>query len=128
MDVLRKGISMKKMLMVMIFTLVSNNYAFEDLQTTKIYKKEEQANTFLDASSPRIEEYEDMDNGLSHLDEYDQNITDNIIPPKVGAAEAMFKQALGALLIRYISLKETARIYFIEVKNVLAQWYHTIIK
>jgi len=108
--------------------LVSNNYAFEDLQATTTYNKEEQKNTFLDASLPLIEEYEDMHNGLSLLDEYDQSITDNVTPPQVSAAEALFKQALGALLIRYISLKETARVYFTEFKNVLAGWYHSIIK
>jgi hypothetical protein len=128
MNVLRKGITMKKILIIMMLTLVSSNYAFEDLQSTTTYKKEEQKNTFLDATSPRIEEYEDVHNSLSHIDEYDQAITDNVTPPQVSPAEAMFKEALGALLIRYISLRETARTYFTQFKNVLVQWYHTIIK
>lgn len=127
MNVLQKGIRVKKTLIMMMIILTSNNYAFEDLQATITYKNEEQNNTFLDASSPLVEEYEDTYTGLSHLDEYDQSITDNVTPPKVSLAEAMFKQALGSLLIRYISLKEAARMYFTEFKNILARWYDNII-
>lgn len=126
MSIIEEGIFMKKIAIILMITLVSKSNAFEDLQSTK-YTVTESCGTFLDAASPYIEEYEDENNGLLHLDEYDQSITDNVTPPKVSTGEAMLKEALGALLIRYISLRETARIYLREFKNMLAQWYHNII-
>lgn len=120
---------MKKMLTVVMVTLISNSSAFEDLQSTAPMHEQLQAQptNLLDASLPIAQEYlEEEEDTLQNIDEYDQNISDNIIPTKIGNAEALFKEALGALLVRYMSLKEIARTYFEEVKNRLTKWYHNL--
>lgn len=123
MSVYKKGIFMKKIVITLIICLVTTGNAFEDLQSTP-HVKEEQSVTFLDASSSLLT-YEDTSD-LDHLSEYDQNVTDNVTPPKVSSAEAMLKEALGSLLIRYITAREVARAYFKDFSNKVAQWYHNI--
>jgi hypothetical protein len=117
---------MKKIVVALMITLISNsNNAFEDLQATT-HTRQEKCNTFLDAAT-LIEESQDENNTLQLFDEYDQSISNHVTPPKVGKAEAVLKEAFGALLVRYISLREVARIYFKEIKDALTNWYHNTI-
>ena len=119
---------MKKMVIVLMVTMISSNSsAFEDLEATPHTIVNEEPAAFLDASSP-IDENSYQEDELQGIDEYDQNVTDNVTSPKISAAEAMFKEMLGAMLVRYISLREIAREYFTEVKNVLMQWYQRMVK
>lgn len=127
---------MKKMAMILVMAMVSSNsYASEDIEL------------FLDANAS-IDEYSDeytyeLYNAINNeeiaeilyeedlaeaIDEYDQNVTDNVAPVQVSSAEVLFHQAMGALLVHYINLRESAREYFEEAKNLLIQWYHSIIK
>lgn len=119
---------MKKMAIVLMVTMVSSNSsAFDDLQSTPHTILNEESTTFLDAGS-LVNEDSYQENEVQGINEYDQNVTDNVMSPKVSTAEAMFKEMLGAALVRYISLREIAREYFNEAKNVLMQWYQKIVK
>lgn len=118
---------MKKMVIVLMVTMVSSNScAFDDLQATTRTIVNEEPTTFLDASS-LVNEDSYQEDEVQGIDEYDQNVTDNVIPPKISQAEVMFKEMLGAVLVRYISLREVAREYFTEAKNVVMQWYQKIV-
>lgn len=139
-------IFMKKIAIALIAALMSNNSsAFQDFQSTPRTLAPEQEVRFLETHADinryvPIDEYTDQDeymdqdkyveydDRLKDLDEYDQNITDNVASPKIGTAEAFLREVLGSLLIRYISMRETARLYCKEVKDILIQWYHRIIK
>lgn len=118
---------MKKMVIVLMAAMVSSNSsAFEDLEATSHTIITEEQTTFLDASTP-INACSYQEEDVQGIDEYDQNVTDNVTPPKVSTTEAMFKEMLGAVLVRYISLREVAREYFTEAKNVVMQWYQKIV-
>jgi hypothetical protein len=120
---------MKKILVILMATLVSSNSsAFEDLQSTPKKSLHRDKNSFLDASSKAIDEYAFQGNNQQALDEYDQNVTDHVKPPKMCAAEILFKEMVGSLFVNYLHMKELARIYFQEVKDVLSKWFTTIVK
>jgi len=120
---------MKKML-ILIITLLSVNKscAFEDLVSTpRHYNNSKENISFLDADSS--ENDRDVTRTVQNVyDEYDQAISDNTNPPKISNTQALLAEVAGALLVKYISLREKARVYFQDIKNVLTQWYHSIIK
>jgi hypothetical protein len=119
---------MKKIAIVLMFVMVSSNsIAFEDLQATSHTILNDQPTTFLDTTE-LINEYSSEKDNERDIEEYDQNITDKAISPKVNRAEAMLKEILGTLLVRYISLRETASAYLKEAQNAIIQWYHRIVK
>ncbi len=68
-----------------------------------------------------------MEEDSQDLQEYDQHITDNVKPSKISQGEALLREMLGALLVRYILLKEKASDYFQDFKNVVTHWYHTFV-
>ena len=132
---------MKKMVIAFIVALASgNSNAFEDLQSTPpTLQFNEKRTFFLDANSEEAIEYMQQEERekesqvlvheeLENIEEYDQNITDNVTSPKVSTAEAIIRQALGELLIRYISLKEAASVYFAEIKDAFFKWYQNMVK
>ncbi|HLC06826.1 MAG TPA: hypothetical protein VJJ26_01435 [Candidatus Babeliales bacterium] len=119
---------MQKMLMVLMVALVSSNSsAFEDLRSTPKETFRAQNERFLDAADQVVDEYTHKEDALENIDEYDQNVTDNVQPPTISPAKALLTEILGSLLVRYISMRETMRIYFQDLKQVLNKWYHLYI-
>jgi len=125
---------MKKIVLIAIVLLISSkSNAFEDLTSVSRMPTLENHTTFLDSDSLEDDlrnhhsDYATSRNMLEDIEEYDKNVSDNVTPPKIGKAEALFKEMLGVLLIRYISLRENMQTYFRNAKAVLAQWYHRII-
>lgn len=123
---------MKKIVLIAIIILISSkSYAFEDLKSVSRMPKLENNTTFLDADS--LENGYDnqhdyaMDKDMQDIEEYDKNVSDNVIPPKISKAEALCKEMLGVLLIRYINMRENMKTYFRSAKTALMQWYHRII-
>jgi hypothetical protein len=133
---------MKKMMIILIVALGSSkssaDNAFEDLQSTPhedVYECIDNT-CFLEIAADdesvtinrTVEEQGNQDEVVvtqqDQLDEYDQNVSDNVQPPKISAAQQMLARVFGELLVRYINMKELARVYFHEVKDVLAKWYH----
>jgi hypothetical protein len=122
---------MKKTLFVLMVSLVSSNSsAFEDLQSTPKTELPRCESCFLDVDNKQTDKYTQQlsERQEQDLDEYDQNVTDNVKPPKVSNAQAMFKEIMGSLLVRCIALRELAQVYFKEFKETFARWYHNIIK
>jgi hypothetical protein len=136
---------MKKMIIAFMVALVSvNSNTFEDLQSTPPTLQFDQHNVFLEANTSAGEEAIEyaqneeekekestavvIDEESENMEEYDQNVTDNVNAPKISNAEALIRQALGELLIRYISLKEVASVYFAEIKDAFFHWYQNIVK
>lgn len=68
-----------------------------------------------------------MEEDSEDLQEYDQHITNNVKPSKISQGEALLREMLGTLLVRYILLKEKASDYFQDFKNVVMDWYHAFI-
>lgn|SRR5690606_10002717 len=55
--------------------------------------------------------------------DYEQHVCDAVIPPKVSSMQAFFTQIGCSLLINYIVLKERVKIYFLDIKNMLKEWF-----
>jgi hypothetical protein len=125
---------MQKMLIIMAITLIANNiFAFQDLESTPCTLIHDHANVgFLDAaentSSRATYEAIDAEDALPGIEEYDRHVTDASTAPKVSAIEVALQKMVGTLIIHYISLRESARIHFHNIKNVITHWYHNIIK
>ena len=120
---------MKKIIILIVTFISPNSNAFEDLQSTPPVLALEQQSTFLDANSEDFASmYTPREDLLPNIDEYDQNVTDNVTSPTISSTEAFIREFLGALLVRYINVRETARIYYKEIKDMFMQWYHSIIK
>lgn len=117
---------MKSLVMILIVGLVSSSNAFEDLHSTPKEIFRTQNEHFLDAAD-RMDELIYKEDTENNLDEYDQNITDNVQSPKISFAKALLTEMLGSLLVRYITMRETARIYFHDFKEVLNKWYNLYI-
>lgn len=125
----RKGIIMKKGLLIIFVMVTVDNYGFlGDFQSKPLIFKQEEPVTFLEAdainkSIPRA----DFQQEDEIMDEYDQNITDNVKPPVISPLQAMCQELLAGLLIRYIIMREMTYTYLERVKNTITQWYHKII-
>ncbi|HSC24617.1 MAG TPA: hypothetical protein VLB80_00165 [Candidatus Babeliales bacterium] len=111
---------MKKMIIVLIITLVSSqnkaSVYYPELQT----KNNNSKNCFLDAS--QMDEY-GHNNDESCLDEYDQHVCDDVQPPKISAAKALLTEILGSALVRYIILREWINGYCRKIKGIISAWF-----
>jgi len=120
----------------MVALVGSNSNAFDDLVATpKRSLKPQKTARFLDATEQPIDEYTHTDeythkdeyahkeDSIQDVEEYDQNISDNVQLPKISPAKELLAKVFGELLVRYISMREIARIYFQEVKEALNKWY-----
>jgi hypothetical protein len=129
---------MQKMMIVLMVSLgSSNSNAFEDLQSTP--KKSYECvnnNSFLEQNSQMrsaviVDEYSNKEDGVEvvgivevdDVDDYEQAISNDVQPPKISAAQQMLAKVFGELLVRYISMREIARVYFHELKAALNNWY-----
>jgi hypothetical protein len=117
---------MKKIIIVLMLAMVGNeSIAFEDLQSTP-HSYETKETTFLDIDSTTRNLYEEED--AQDIAEYDQAVTDEVTSPKISNAQAMATEMFGALLVHYISARETAREYLKDIKDTFTKWYHQIVK
>ena len=117
---------MKKMFIVLMVALISgNSSAFEDLVATpqNSFLDNQESPRFLDATEQSIDEYAHTQDSLQDIEDYDKNISDNVQLPKISPAKELLAKVFGELLVRYISMREIARIYFQEAKDVLNKWY-----
>ena len=114
---------MKKTLMIISIILVNSANGFVENNDAS-YKNYSKQIGFLDAARDEYSYGEDQND----IDEYDQNICDDVCPPKISPAKALLTELLGSMLIRYIAMRELARGYFQDIKDVLAKWYNSIIK
>ena len=122
---------MKKIVIFLVVALVSSNSrAFEDLRSTPTRSISEcQDNDhFLDIAGQPADEYNHTEEMQQDIDEYDQNVSDNVQPPTISPAKEMLARVLGSLLVRYISMREIARAYCKEFKDIIAKWYGSIVK
>lgn len=116
---------MKKMIIVLMVIAMSyydQGYAGLDnslIQKENLLKHKE--SDFLDINQSG-EEYNDSIDQHT-INEYDQYVCDDIQPPKISAVRAMLTELLGALLVRYITMREMARIYFKEFKDTVSKWF-----
>ena len=58
--------------------------------------------------------------------EYEACIVDNVKPPVVSKPVAFLTHLGCAALIRYIALQEKAKVYFVEIKQLLNNWFKCI--
>ncbi len=120
---------MKKTLIVLMVALVgSTSNAFDDLTATpKKSLQPQETSRFLDTTEQPVDEYSHKEDSFQDVEEYDQNISDNVQSPKISPAKELLAKVFGELLVRYISMREMARIYFQDVKDALNKWYNIYI-
>src|SRR6266404_2789695 len=109
---------MKKTTVTLIAVLTINmNYAFQGSQLIqKDYMQPQSANQFLDAARS---EYSRDELNQQDLEEYDQHNCDTAHPHKPSAITALFTEIFGFMLMRYITIREIAHVYFHEVKELV---------
>lgn len=114
---------MQKIFIVLtLLTISTQSNAFSDLQATKRISINRNNERFLDTSVMPIDEYTYSDNELAE-EEYDQNVSDNVQPPKICPAKELLARMLGSLLVHYLNMQHWAHQHFQEFKDMLASWY-----
>lgn len=114
---------MKKMLMALTIVLVSTQgRAFNDLQSTQNSILNPSKESFLDVAQELTSEYVYHDDGLM-VEEYDQNVSDNVQPPKICPAKELLTRTIGSLLVHCLNLQNNAHLCFQEIKNAVSRWY-----
>jgi hypothetical protein len=119
----KKGISMKKMVIILAIALASNtSNAF---QCNQLAQKENiqkyNTNRFDDEYNNNYADQHD-------IDEYDQYVCDDVQSPKVSKAEALLKEMLSFVLVRCIAMREIGTVYFKELKDLVNKWLSVWVK
>jgi hypothetical protein len=129
---------MKRIFAFLMICLISNAHsAFEISQNTVVVTppQDEYESYFLNNDEIRIDKYrtKDIDEYTTNLqiealDEYEQNIPDNVQPPALSPTQEKLAQILGTLLVYYFNAQQTAHAYFQEIKEAINNWYATLAK
>lgn len=69
-----------------------------------------------------VESYNTVQNDVDDLEEYEQQICDNVTPPKISTMQAYLTSIAGAILIRMIIMREITQKYFAVVKQSIGHW------
>lgn len=129
---------MKRIFALLMVCLINNAHsAFEVSQATVIVspREDEYESYFLNNDEIRIDKYHQRDIDeytntlqIEVLDEYDQNISDDVQPPTLSPTQEKLAQILGTLLVYYFNAQQTAHAYFQEIKEALNNWYAALAK
>ena len=134
---------MKKTAVALVITLtISTNHAFPGSQL--IQKDYMQSNHFLDAAATdeysthatdkyavdrqstdeyAIDEYSSQKENEQNLEEYDQYNCDTAQPQTPSTVTVLLTKVFGFMLMRYITIKEMARTYCHEIKELINKWF-----
>lgn len=119
---------MKKVVLVLVVVVVSStNNAFQGSQLIQKDAPCGYNQRFLDAESPR-DEYVHVEENQSDIDEYDQNVCDNVQPPKISVLEASLRDIMGKILVHCLIVKEMATVCLKEVTDTLNKWFTVVLK
>jgi len=119
---------MKKMVMVFIVAVSGSMInAYQDNHLAQKERVQDRSGRFLDADR-LVDEYDYSEQDQSSIDEYDQHICDDVKPPKISDAQAFLAKIVGRLLVHCFTIKETASIYYKELKEVISTWFNSVVK
>lgn len=117
---------MKKVLVVFAITLTINtNNAFQGSRLIqKNHVQHQTKNQFLGNSNDEYDTQEELQN----LEEYDQHNCDNAHPDKPSTMTAVLTEIFSFMIIHYISMRETARVYCHDIKEYFTDWLSSLTK
>lgn len=113
----------------MVVALASN--ASDAFQGAQLAQKEivqdcSKINFLIPEQSSHDGDYKDQNQ--QDIDEYDLNVCDEVQPPKVSKIEAMAREAAVFVIMRLISAREMASVYYKDIKNALHRWFNGSVK
>jgi len=118
---------MKKITLLSTILTINISTAFPGSHLIqKDYAHPSQKNQFLDAAAQ--DEYTPNEIDQQNLEEYDQYNCDTAHSPAPSAITALFTEIFGFMLMRYITIRDTAHIYCHEIKELINKWFSAITK
>jgi hypothetical protein len=110
-----------KRIIILLIMILANIPAYGSNMVIEQVSSEYENIQPMDEYATVADEYGHAVTRVDEMDEYDQDMSDTIQPPKISYAQALCADIVGSVLIRYIAIREKTRLCFNEFKNFVAR-------